>query len=178
MIDTVICNLFASSVQSKRVIIMKRIRVLLLLILSFAVILPISGCGAPSEAEQRQAYLNVTDKVFDEAGKSKKIIEEVQQLIDQGKEKRNKILSFISTGSKVAKEAKQTMLDTAAPTDLGPSKQLIIDALAKRLEGYNYLGNYYDFLEKGSREKGEQLLKESYQMLDQAQKLINEARAK
>lgn len=77
MIDTVICYLFASSVQTRRVVIMKRFRVLLLLILSFAVILPIRGCGAPSEAEQRQAYLNVTDKVFDEAGKSQKIIEDV-----------------------------------------------------------------------------------------------------
>lgn len=138
--------------------------------------LGLTGCSSqPGAAEQKQAFAELAQHVFKEEENSQKIIGEVQQLIDEGKAKRNKILSFLETGSEVAKEAKENVERTAVPAEWADVKQDMIEALNKRVEGYRQLALYYDLQQADYRTKGEALLKESYQLMDRAKKQLDRA---
>lgn len=148
-------------------------RLFLILLVSMWGIIGLAGCSSePSAADQTKAFTDLAQHVFQEEANSQTIIGEVQQLIDQGKEKRNKILTFLETGSEVAKEAKENVERTAAPKELTDAKNEMIEALSKRLEGYRHLALYYDVQDPNDRTKGEALLKESYQIMDRVKKQI------
>lgn len=144
-----------------------RIKELVLLMLSLMLTMALSGCSLFQASQEEldqyvKNFVTTVDKAAVEAENGQKVLEEVRRKVDQEGLKKTKAQNTIINGADIAKSIKEEVIKSPLPKEMEPIREKFILSLDKRLEGYDQLFLYYDFLEEKYRESGDQLLQESY----------------
>lgn len=140
------------------------------LLLSIGLIVA-SGCSllqaSPQEVERYRAeFFELFDRATLEAENGQKVLAEIRHKVDHEGMKKTRALNTLSDGADIAKAIKEDVIKAKVPDDLEPIRELWIQSLDKRIEAYNELFLYYDFMDEERRIKGDALLKESLDMFE------------
>ncbi|RKD23787.1 hypothetical protein BEP19_04990 [Ammoniphilus oxalaticus] len=137
----------------------------------------LGGCSlfqaSPEEVEEYEAaFIKMADEAVIEAENGQKVLAEIRYKVDHEGLKKTKVLNTLSDGTDIAKAIKADVIRARIPAEWEPVRELWMESLDKRIEAYNELFRYYDFMDEKYKDSGEALLKESLEMFQEAQQQI------
>lgn len=135
----------------------------------------LSGCSlfqaSQEEVDQYvRDFITTVDKAAIEAENGQKVLSEIRAKVDKEGLKKTKAQNVIINGADIAKAIKEEVIKSPLPGEMEPLREKFILSLDKRIEAYDQLFLYYDFLEEKYRESGDKLLQESLEMFSEVKK--------
>ncbi|MEW9670724.1 hypothetical protein [Ammoniphilus sp. 3BR4] len=150
-------------------------------ILVLMVLFLLSGCSflqaSPEEIEQyKQEFIAMVDEAAKEAENGQKVLAEVRQKVEEEGVKKTKAQNTILNGVSISEAIKEDAIKAQIPEEMEPVREKLIASLDKRIEAYDHLFKYYDFLDDQFRVTGDALLEESLQMFNEVLEDIEQFR--
>ncbi|RXT04777.1 hypothetical protein [Ammoniphilus sp. CFH 90114] len=142
------------------------------LIITFLVLWTLTGCSifqaSPEEIEQyKSEFIALVDEAAIEAENGQKVLEEVRNKVDKEGLKKTKAQNTILNGVSISKAIKEDVIKAQIPEEMEPVREKLLASLNKRIEAYDQLFKYYDFLDEKHRVSGDALLEESFELFSE-----------
>ncbi|WP_134699904.1 hypothetical protein [Ammoniphilus sp. YIM 78166] len=140
--------------------------------LFFIMLTLLTGCSlfqaSPEEVEQyKHAFIDMVDKAAVEAENGQKVLAEIRERVDKEGEKKTKAQNTIINGVSISKAIKDDFIRAQIPSEMEPIREKLVLSLTQRIEAYDQLFKYYDFLDVKYRDAGDQLLEQSLQLFEE-----------
>lgn len=138
----------------------------------FATMILLTGCSlfqaSPEEVEQyKQSFFEMVDKAAIEAENGQKVLAEVREKVEHEGLKKTKAQNTILNGVSITKAIKDDMIKARIPSEMEPVREKLVLSLTQRIEAYDQLFKYYDFLDVKYRDAGDQMLEQSLQLFEE-----------
>lgn len=118
----------------------------------------------------------MVDEAAKEAENGQKVLAEVRQKVEEESVKKTKAQNTILNGVSISEAIKEDAIKAQIPEEMEPVREKLIASLDKRIEAYDHLFKYYDFLDDQFRVTGDALLEESLQMFNEVLEDIEQFR--
>ncbi len=138
----------------------------------FIIFILLTGCSlfqaSPEEVEQyKHAFIEMVDKAAVEAQNGQKVLAEVRHRVEKEGEKKTKAQNTILNGVSISRAIKDDLMKARIPSEMEPIREKLVLSLTQRIEAYDQLFKYYDFLDVKYRDTGDHLLAESLRLFEE-----------